>query len=160
MGLQPWMPRGRKSHSRRTKGEPGAAAGGIVGIGIDLVENARIAASIEKHGDRFLQRVFCESELAYCRGMRNPVPHYAVRFAAKEAVAKAFGCGIGRDLGFLDMEITRDGSGAPGVLLHGPGASLAVRHGVTRILLSLTHTDEYSAANAMLLAGRCCSAAV
>jgi len=130
----------------------GGGAERIIGIGVDLVENARIASSVEQYGDRFLERVFCESELIYCRSMRNPAPHYAARFAAKEAVAKAFGCGIGKDLGFLDMEVTRDESGAPGMLLQGAGRSLATRRGLTRILLSLSHTEHYAVANAVLIA--------
>jgi len=123
----------------------------IIGTGIDLVENARIAASIEKFSDAFLHRLFTAGELAYCQPKHNPIPHYAARFAAKEAVSKAFGCGIGAELGWLDIEVIRDESGAPSVLLHGAGRELAEKRGVRRILLSLSHTDTYAVANALLI---------
>jgi len=128
----------------------------IFGTGIDLVENARIAASIEKFGDRFLNRVFLPEELAYCRTMRRATPHYAARFAAKEAVAKAFGCGITERIGFLDIEVTRNEAGAPSIALHGTARELAAERGVTKIFLSLSHTDNYSVANVTLtgLAGQ------
>ena len=123
----------------------------ILGTGIDLVENARIAASIEKFGDRFLHRVFTEGEIAYCAPKAHPVPHYAARFAAKEAVSKAFGCGIGKQLGWRDMEVVRDDSGAPSIVLHGDGIELAAARGVRQIFVSLTHTDHSAAANALLV---------
>ena len=122
----------------------------ILGTGIDLVENARIAGSIEKFGDRFLNRVFLPEELAYCGAMRHPVPHYAARFAAKEAVAKAFGCGISERIGFLEIEVTRNEAGAPSIVLHGPALELAAERGVTKIFLSLSHTDNYSVAQVTL----------
>jgi len=122
----------------------------ILGTGIDLVENARIAASIEKFGDRFLHRVFTEGEIAYCAPFPNPVPHYAARFAAKEAVSKAFGTGIGKPLGWRDIEVTRDEHGAPHILLHGGGKTLAEQRGVRQIFVSLTHTDKHAAASATI----------
>jgi len=123
----------------------------IIGTGIDLVENARIAASIEKFGDRFLHRIFTEGEIAYCSQMANPVPHYAARFAAKEAVSKAFGTGIGKALGWREIEVLRDAAGAPSIRLHGGGIELAAQRGVKQIHVSLTHTDAYAAANALLV---------
>ena len=123
---------------------------GILGTGMDLVENARIAASIEKFGDRFLHRIFTPGEIAYCGAKPKPVPHYAARFAAKEAVSKAFGCGIGKQLGWLDMEVTNDEAGAPHLLLHGDGKTLAEQRGVRQIFVSLTHTDHYAAASATI----------
>ncbi len=122
----------------------------LLGIGIDLVENARIASSLERFGERFLARVFLPSEIAYCRPMRYPAPHYAARFAAKEALAKAFGTGIGEEVAFLDIEVTRSPAGAPGLLLHGNGAALATRRGVGAIHLSLSHTEHYAVAQVML----------
>jgi len=123
----------------------------ILGTGIDVVENARIAASIERFGEKFLGRVFLAGEQAYCRAMRDPAPHYAARFAAKEAVSKAFGCGIGGELAFTDIEVTRAETGEPGIRLHGNGRRLAERRGVTRVFLSLTHTREYAAAHVLLV---------
>lgn len=123
----------------------------ILGTGIDLVENARIAASIEKLGEPFLRRIFTAGEIEYCQKMRNPAPHFAARFAAKEAVSKAFGSGIGEQLSWLDMEVTRDALGAPSVLLHGGGKALATTRGVQRIFLSLSHTEHYAVASATLV---------
>ena len=122
----------------------------IIGTGIDLVENVRIAASIEKFGDRFLHRIFTEGEIAYCGAMAYPVPHYAARFAAKEAVSKAFGCGIGKTLGWRDMEVTRDELGAPHIVLHGDAVPLAAQRGVRTVFVSLTHTEHHAAASATL----------
>jgi holo-[acyl-carrier protein] synthase len=121
----------------------------IHGIGVDVVEIARIRQSMDRLGDAFLDRVFTPAERAYCDAMRSPAPHYAARFAAKEAIAKAFGTGIGKDLGWHDMEIRRKDSGEPHVILTGPGKAFAARVGIDRILVSLTHTDHYAAANAV-----------
>ena len=122
----------------------------ILGTGIDLVENTRIAASIEKFGDRFLHRIFTAGEIAYCSAKPKPVPHYAARFAAKEAVSKCFGTGIGKQLGWLDMEVTNDEAGAPHIILYGGGKDLAEQRGVTQVFVSLTHTDHYAAASATI----------
>ena len=122
----------------------------ILGTGIDLVENARIAASIEKFGDRFLHRIFTPGEIAYCSSTAKPVPHYAARFAAKEAVSKCFGTGIGKQLGWLDMEVVRDEAGAPHLILHGDGKTLAEQRGVRQVFISLTHTDHHAAASATI----------
>jgi len=122
----------------------------ILGTGIDLVENARIAASIEKFGERFLKRIFTLDEVAYCASCANPVPHYAARFAAKEAVSKAFGTGIGKAMGWTEIEIYRNEAGAPFVRLHGGAAELARERGVREIYVSLTHTDNHAAASATL----------
>ena len=132
-------------------GEDGGSR--VIGIGIDLVENARIAGSIARFGDHFLARVFRDEEIAYCRPMRNAAPHYAARFAAKEAVAKAFGCGIGGELGFLDVEVSRGESGQPAIFLHGRGRELATRRAVRNIFLSLSHTEHYAVAQVLLEAG-------
>lgn len=121
----------------------------IHGIGVDVVENARIRQSIERLGDAFLNRVFTPRERSYCDAMKFPAPHYAARFAAKEAIAKAFGTGIGKNLHWTDMEILRKESGEPYVVLGGNGKAYADRAGIVRILISLTHTDHYAAANAV-----------
>jgi len=119
------------------------------GIGMDVVEIARIRQSMDRLGNAFLDRVFTPGERAYCDAMRSPAPHYAARFAAKEAISKAFGTGIGKDLGWHDMEIRRKNSGEPYVHLTGPGKAFADRVGIDCILVSLTHTDHYAAANAV-----------
>src|SRR5271170_1870465 len=96
----------------------------ILGTGIDLIEVARIASSFEKFGERFVNRVLLPDEIAYCLSHKNPAPFLAVRFAAKEAISKAFATGIGAQLGWRDMEIRRKESGEPYVVLHGKGKML------------------------------------
>ncbi|MEP6672477.1 MAG: holo-ACP synthase [Chthoniobacter sp.] len=123
----------------------------ILGTGVDIVETSRIASSLEKHGDRFLARVFLDGERAYCSKMATPSQCYAARFAAKEAVSKAFGTGIGASLGWLDIEVRRKASGEPFVILHGEGAKTAARLGITEIRLSLSHSDHYAVAHALAL---------
>lgn len=125
----------------------------IFGIGIDIVETARIKRSLERFGDRFLNRVFTEQERAYCDSMKFPEYHYAARFAAKEAISKTFGTGIGKQTGWKDMEIFRRKSGEPYVVLHGAGEQFAAENGITEVMVSLSHTDHYAAANAVSVCG-------
>ena len=122
----------------------------ILGTGIDLIEVARIAAALEKFGERFLTRVLVAEEIAYCRAHKNPAPFLAARFAAKEAVSKAFGTGIGAQLGWQDIEIRRRESGEPFVVLHEKGAELFAARGAKKLHVSLTHTENYAAATAIL----------
>ncbi len=123
----------------------------IIGTGIDIVETTRIQHSLEQFGDRFLNRCFWPDEIAYCRGMKFPALHFAARFAAKEAVSKAFGTGIGAQLGWKDMEIRKRDSGEPYLVLHGGGEALARARGVTEIFISLSHCKEYAAAQAVIV---------
>ena len=120
----------------------------VLGVGLDLVEIHRIWASVDRFGERFLRRVFTPDEISYC-GLH--VQRLAARFAAKEAVAKAFGTGIGEAMSFTDIEIIRDELGKPGVKLHGAAAATARARGVELVLISLTHTKETAAAHALLL---------
>jgi len=122
----------------------------ILGTGIDLVEVARIAASWERFGKSFVQRVLVPEEITYCLAHKNPAPYLAARFAAKEAVAKAFGTGIGAELGWLDIEIRHRDTGEPFVVLHGKDQELFGRRGARHLHISLTHTDNYAAATAIL----------
>ncbi|HYT60336.1 MAG TPA: holo-ACP synthase [Haliangiales bacterium] len=122
----------------------------ILGTGIDIIEVARIRASYEKFGERFLKRILRPDEIAYCMSHRNPAPFLAARFAAKEAVSKAFGTGIGKHFGWQDMEVGRKESGEPFVILHDGGRKLFEQHGGTRFHISLSHTDNYAAAMAIL----------
>jgi len=125
----------------------------LFGIGIDVVEVERISSSIDEFGQRFLDRIFTEEEQAYCSKQKRPAIHYAARFAAKEAVAKAFGTGIGKDLAFIDMNIMRKPSGEPEVELRGDGAEFAEANKIVMIKISLTHAEHYAAANAVALTG-------
>lgn len=122
----------------------------ILGTGIDLIEVARIAASYEKFGERFAKRVLLPDEIAYCLTHKQPAPFLAVRFAAKEAVSKAFGTGIGAALGWQDIEIRRKESGEPFIVLHGKGEQLFASRGGRHLHVSLTHTQNYAAATAIL----------
>jgi holo-[acyl-carrier protein] synthase len=123
----------------------------LIGIGIDVVEVDRIADALERHGEAFRDRIFTADERAYCSSQKRPALHYAARFAAKEAVAKAFGTGIGKDLGWLDMEIIRRPSGQPALQLSGIGKAYAEANGIAEIKISLTHARDYAAANAVAL---------
>lgn len=118
--------------------------------GIDLVENARIATAIERAGPAFLRRTFTEAEVAYCQAHRDPVPHFAARFAAKEAVAKAMTTGIGEAAAFREIEVVHRAGGSPSIQLHGTAAATAAAQGIISLEVSLTHTDHYSAAMVIL----------
>jgi len=123
----------------------------ILGTGIDLVENARFRDVLSRWDERFLGRVFLEKERAYCWKKAFPAQHFAGRFAIKEAVSKAFMTGIGSHFGWLDIEVVRNAqTGAPSVALHGKAADYARTVGVTRILVSISHTKEYAVASALL----------
>ncbi|MGE9271125.1 MAG: holo-ACP synthase [Verrucomicrobiales bacterium] len=123
----------------------------IFGIGIDVVEIERIGALLDRYEDRFAEKVFTKSERDYCWSQRDSRPHFAARFAAKEAVAKAFGTGVGKDLNWTDMEISRDDLGAPKLRLMGAGAAFAESRGIRQVMISLTHAKAYAAANAVAL---------
>ena len=122
----------------------------ILGTGIDIIEVARIAASFEKFGERFANRILLPDEIAYCLGHKNPAPFLAARFAAKEAISKAFGTGIGAALGWQDMEICKKESGEPFVVLHGKGKILFESRKAKQLLVSLSHTQNYASASAFL----------
>lgn len=124
----------------------------VFGIGIDVVEVERIASAIQRHGEPFLARLFTDAERAYCEDRKNPAPHYAARFAAKEAVSKALGTGIGGQASWLDLEIANDQDGAPKLRLHGAADNFVKERGITEIQISLTHARHYAAANAIALA--------
>lgn len=119
----------------------------ILGIGVDMVEVARIRAALEnpRTGARFGARVFTEHEVAYCSRRHNPHESYAARFAAKEATMKALGRGFGEGLAWRDIEVTR-GDGAPTVLLSGGAQARAEALGVGRIHLSLSHAGDFAVA--------------
>lgn len=109
-------------------------------------------ALLERWGARLKDRVFRAAEQAYCEGKAFPAEHYAARFAVKEAVAKAFGTGVGPETAFRDIEVVRAGEwGPPDVRLHGRARALARRRGVQGVLVSLAHTREYAVAHAFLV---------
>ena len=112
----------------------------VVGLGTDLAEISRVARSVERFGERFLDRIYTPAEIAYCMGKKSFAESLAARFAAKEAGAKALGTGISRGVGWKDFEVTREPSGQPRLQLRGRAAELAAILGVVRVSLSLTHT--------------------
>jgi holo-[acyl-carrier protein] synthase len=122
----------------------------ILGTGIDIIEVERIKSSLERFGERFGKRILLPDETAYCLSHTNPAPFVAARFAAKEAISKAFGTGIGAQLGWQDMEIAHKESGEPFVILHGKGNELFKSRGAKRLLVSLSHTANYATAMAIL----------
>ena len=122
----------------------------ILGVGIDLIEVDRVRQSYEKFGQRFLNKVLRAEEADYCLSHHDPAPFIAVRFAAKEAVSKAFGTGIGSQLGWQEMEVARRDSGEPYLILHGQGLELMRQRNGIRVHLSLTHTRSYASAVAIL----------
>lgn len=121
----------------------------IVAHGIDLVECARIAQLLDRHRERFLERVFTPAERARAEGLRLPVPHLAGRFAAKEAILKVLGTGWRGPIAWTDIDISNDEYGAPQVTLSGACAQVAERRGIARVLLSISHTDHHAQASAL-----------
>src|SRR5208337_5640766 len=122
----------------------------IVGSGIDLVEIGRIQQSLERYGQRFLNRVYTAQEQAYCLRKRKSAESLAARFAAKEAGAKALGTGISYGVNWLEIEVVREPSGRPSLRFYGRAAEVAKRQGVVRCNLSLTHTADLAVASVVL----------
>jgi len=116
----------------------------IVGIGIDLVETARIKEGIDQHGDRFIRRLYTPGEIEYCEKFKNRAERYAARFAAKEAAFKALGTGWREGVRWLDVEVTNQPNGKPELLLHGRAEELARSLGVRRRSISISHADQYA----------------
>ena len=116
-------------------------------VGIDLVEVERIRQVIERHGDRFVKRVFTDQEWMYCQRKKNCYLSLSARFAAKEAVFKVLGTGWSHGVQWKDVEVLNDDRGKPEIVLYGRAKELA---GERKVLVSLTHTGEYAAAVAML----------
>jgi len=119
----------------------------VLGIGVDLVECARIERSLERFGERFLHRVFTDGEIAYSMSMKFPARHLAARFAAKEAVSKAFGTGIGKAMGWRNIDIRKKPSGEPFLVFSGPAQELATQRGVGSALITLSHTEHHAIAS-------------
>jgi holo-[acyl-carrier protein] synthase len=118
----------------------------VLGLGTDLIETKRVQESIDRFGERFLERIFTAGEIAYCRRKKNAGESFAARFAAKEAGAKALGTGISRGVNWKELEVRREMSGKPTLHLSGRAAELAEAMGVRRLQLSLTHSRELAMA--------------
>jgi holo-[acyl-carrier protein] synthase len=123
----------------------------LVAHGLDLVACKRIEQALREHGDRLLDRLLTDAEKEYVAGKRNPVPHLAGRFAAKEAVFKAIGTGWRGGICWTDVEILNDAAGQPTCKLAGQVARVAAKLGIEQMLVSITHTDDFAAATALAL---------
>ena len=122
----------------------------ITGIGIDVIQNDRIRDSIQRFGDRFLNRIYTEGEIEYCKKCAQPEIHYAARFAAKEAAFKALGTGWAAGVKWKDVEVVRLPSGKPELHLHGEALAHATTAGTKRFYVSLTHDQLVSCAVVIL----------
>ena len=118
----------------------------INGVGIDLIEIDRIEKSISDHRDHFLNRCFTPNERAYCEQYKNNAPRFAGRFAAKEAISKALGCGFGDKLSWHDIEILPDESGKPTVIT---SKKFIQNFGAIAIKLSISHSTTHATAIAI-----------
>lgn len=124
------------------------APGCTISIGVDIVEVPRVERLIRKY-ERVQERLFTEPEIHYCRARRNCYEHMAARFAAKEAVLKALGTGLGSGMRWTDVEVVNEEGGRPYVRLGGAVAAFAERHGVQQLEVSLSHTTGLALAQAM-----------
>jgi holo-[acyl-carrier protein] synthase len=122
----------------------------IVGTGIDITEVPRIAASIARYGQRFLDRVYTQDEIAYCQSKRNSAERFAARFAAKEAAMKAIGTGLRRGVTWHDVEVGHELGGRPTIVFSGKAAEFAAKLGSKRASLSISHTEEHAIAQVIL----------
>lgn len=122
----------------------------LVGTGIDAIEIDRIARSIERYGERFLQRIFTPAEISYCRRKKNSAESFAARFAAKEAGAKALGTGIQQGVTWTEIEVRRNPGQRPTLHFSGRALQRAEKLGVRHVSLSLTHTEELAFASVQL----------
>ncbi len=124
----------------------------VAGIGVDLVHLPRLRQVVARWQDRFLRRVFTDAEIAYCRARRDPIPHLAARFAAKEAALKALGTGLRLGIRWRELEVRREPGRPPVLVLSGRSREISrARGGGDRLLLALTHDGEYAMAQAMLV---------
>ena len=122
----------------------------IIGIGVDLVEIARMERAIARHPERLVQRVFTETEQRECHGRRRPAMHYAARFAAKEAFLKAVGLGLRGGMRWRDVGVVHAPSGKPSLAIQGRAAERMRELGARHALVSLSHTDEHACAVVVL----------
>lgn len=131
-------------------GSSAIGGAGVVGIGVDVVDLQRFRLALGRR-PRLAPRLFTDEELAYAARFKDPAPRLAARFAAREAVMKAMGVGLGA-FAFHDAEVVRMERGAPGITLRGKAAALAAERGIVGWKLSLTHSDLVAIAFALALA--------
>lgn len=125
--------------------------GVLLGLGADLIEIERIRGVMERHGDRFIDRILTEEEKAYCASMKFPHKHIAARFAAKEAVSKCFTTGIGKEFGWKSVSVYHGPRHEPLARLDAQAQALLAQVGGTHVMLTLSHTENYAMAVAALV---------
>ncbi len=125
----------------------------VTGLGVDIVEIERMRRALERR-PRLRERVFSEAERAYCEARKKPEIHYAMRFAAKEAVLKALGTGF-TGMRFTDVEVVRDERGRPRPHLTGRAAEVAAERGIVEMHLSLSFTHSTAVASAVAITEEC-----
>ncbi len=121
----------------------------IYGTGIDIIAIERIKKSLDKFSPRFENKVFTDKEINYCQSQADPGKHFAARFAVKEAVSKSLGTGIGKDIGFKDIEVENQASGKPIVIMNGQGKKLFEQLSLKSIHISISHDRHYAIAHAI-----------
>lgn len=123
----------------------------IIGLGTDITETERVGRMIERHGELFLNRVYTDDEVRYCRDRKQFIQHYAGRWAAKEAVMKTLGTGWAKGVGWRDIEVVSQKSGAPLIAIHGGAKSVADELGIVQILITISHCRAYATATAIAI---------
>ena len=122
----------------------------IVGTGIDLVKVSRIEAVLERHGQRFVERILHSNELLTYQNHSHPLAYFAKRYAAKEALAKALGTGIAKGVNFNEIETQQNELGRPHLILHGTTLDKADELGVKNLFITLSDEQDYAIANVIL----------
>ena len=122
----------------------------ILGIGTDIIEIHRVQKIMQEKKAQFSAKFFTDQEVGYCESRSNPYPHYAVRFAAKEAAVKALGTGF-REMKFKDIEVVNDDLGAPAIKLSGKALAIACEKGIKEIKISLSHCESYAVSYAIAI---------
>jgi holo-[acyl-carrier protein] synthase len=155
MGVAAWEFLARRTEARRTEewgeGSRGRASQVIVGVGVDVVDIARVQRLLDRHAGRIVKRLFTNSEAAYSGDRLCPAPHYAARIAAKEAAFKALaGHPLARSIGWREIEVVSDGDGIPTLTFHGMAARRAEQLRVRQCWVSLSHSDTAAAAVVIL----------
>jgi len=123
----------------------------IFGIGADIVECLRIAQMIERHGEAFLNRVFTDQEIEFCRSRKMATQHFAGRWAAKEAILKSLGTGLRHGIRWLDIEVRGDATGKPVVRMRGAARDVIEQFGVAEVLVTISHCRSHATAYALAL---------
>jgi len=130
-----------------------SVAGGVIGVGTDIIECVRIERMIYKHGDTFLARVYTAGEIDYCSGRKAAVQHYAGRWAAKEAVLKSLGTGWAHGIQWTEVEVVNQQGGKPNIVLSGKAKQISEQLGIQEIMISISHCRSYAVAYATAIAG-------